>query len=460
MKPVFPIILAAFAFARMPASAEADSVARFSNDDLLTGSLESLSSDSLVWKSPSLERPAPFFLKNVLDLSLPGNLPEITADHEAILTLTNGDTVRGQLASVTDEIVSLDTWFAGRMNFNRLMVSSVRIEGKSTFLYAGPTGMDGWVQSGDSPAWTYARSAFRSGGTGGIARDELLPDECAVSFETSWKSDSIALKVILFSDEPSSSSPGSGYELSFQRGSIYLRNGKTQSFLGSTHSQELMESDKVRIEIRASRTSGKVCLFINGRIIEIWSDAEVGKSQFGSCLHFVSLNSLPMRISRIGVASWDGQIEELPEPRVGMVRQFGIQEQDENPEPELPEPPKENRMKLSNGDSLEGEVLSIQDGEITVKTPLGEIKLPVGRLRNIALKEVDLERCILRNGDIRAWFPDGSSIVFRLDAVTSDTLTGSSQNFGSADFKMQAFSRIEFNIHDPKLEAKRALSDW
>ncbi len=459
MKPVFTILLAALALAPVPATA-AESVARFSNDDLLTGTLESLSSDFIIWKSPVLDKPVPFFVKDVLDLSLPGTLPEIAADHEAILTLTNGDTVRGQLASVTDETVALDTWFAGRMHFNRLMVSSVRIEGKSTFLYAGPTGMDGWTQSGDTPIWSYGRSAFRSSGTGGIARGGLLPDECAVSFEASWKSDSIALKVILFSDEPSSIDPGSGYELSFQRGSVYLRNGKTQSFLGSTHSQELMENDTVHVEIRASRTAGKVCLFINGRIIEIWSDAEVGKSKFGSCLHFVSLNTLPMRISRIGVASWDGRIEELPEPRIGMIRQFGIHDQDEDPALPAPEPTQEDRMKLANGDSLKGEVTAIQDGRITVKTPLGDINLPVARLRNVTLKKVELERCILRNGDIRAWFPDGTSIVFRLDAVAGDTLTGSSQNFGSADFNMRAFSRIEFNIHDPALESKRATNDW
>lgn len=463
MKPVFPIILTALTLARLTATPEAPSIARFSNDDLLAGTMESLSTDLLVWKSPALEKPAPFFLKNVLDLSLPGTLPEPHGDHEATLTLTNGDTVRGLLTSVTDDCVSLDTWFAGRMHFNPLMVASVTIGNKPAFLYAGPTGMDGWIQSRES-AWTYGRAALVSRESGSIARDVLLTDECALTFDASWKSDSIALKVNLFSDEPSSSSPNSGYELSFQRGSIYLRNAKTQTFLGSTHSQELMESDKVSIEIRASRTSGKVCLFINGNIVEVWTDLEVGKSKFGSTLHFVSLTSLPMKISRIRVTSWDGQIEQMPPPRAGMIRRFGIQERadedDDKNEPSPPEPKVDNRMKLANGDSLEGEVTSITDGDISVKTPLGEIKLPVARLRNIALKKADLERCIRREGDIRAWFPDGSSMVFRLDAVTSDTLTGSSQNFGSAEFKIDAFNRIEFNIHDPKLESKRLAGDW
>ena len=117
-------------------------------------------------------------------------------------------------------------------------------------------------------------------------------------------------------------------------------------------------------------------------------------------------------------------------------------------------------MELANGDSLKGDVISVTDGMVAVKTPLGDVKLPVARIRTVALKKVDLERCIRRNGDIRAWFGDGNAIVFRLDGVGDGTLMGSSQNFGKSTFKTTAFSRIEFNIHDPDMDEKRAPEDW
>lgn len=462
MKSFLVLLLAGLAADRLPAAVPAESIARFSNDDRLAGSMESLTPELLVWRSPLLEKPAPFFLKNVVDLTLPAQPPDAEADHVAVLTLTNGDTVRGRLASVTDGSVSLDTWFAGRMHFNRLMVSGLRIEGKSPHLYRGPTGLEGWTQSGDTPAWSFGRAALVSSGAGGIAKDGLLPDECAVAFDVAWKGDAIALKVILFSDEVDSDSPGSGYEFSFQRGSVYLRNGKTQAFLGSTHSQALMESDRVKVEIRASRKSGKASLLINGRVIEVWSDPDAAKGKAGSCLHFVSQNVLPTRISNITVSPWNGVVEDVPNPRVGLMRQFGFQDQNEEsaPAPKAEEKPKEGRMELANGDSLEGEVTSIQDGLISVKTPLGDVQIPVSRLRTVALRKVDLERSIRRNGDIRASLPDGSSLVFRLDGVGQDTLTGSSQNFGEATFRMAAFNRIEFNIYDVALEDKRAAEDW
>jgi hypothetical protein len=445
----------------LPATAAPLASVRFANNDALIGTAESITPGALVWNSPLLEKPASFHLDKVLELTLPASEPEQQApDHEATITLTNGDTLRGQLASVTDEIVALDTWFAGRLEFRRVMVSGVKIEERAGFLYRGPTGIDGWIQAEESPPWSYSRSAFRSSATGGIARADLLTDECSISFDAAWKGDSIRMRVILFSDDASTDNPSSGYELSFQRGSIHLRNCKTQSFLGSTQSQALMENDKVRVEIRASMKNNRIALFINDRITEVWNDPDGQKNGKGSALHFISGSQLPLRISNIRIAPWDGAIERMPEPQFGM-RAFGMQGVRERATPApAPEDKGGERMELANGDSMTGEVLSIQDGVIAIKSPLGEIDLPVSRLRTLALKPVEAERSIRRNGDVRAWFPDGSSIVFRLDDCGDGTLVGSSQNFGTATFQIAAFNRIEFNIYSSEHQALRGTDDW
>ena len=463
MKPLPLISCLVPMLAGLAAADEPEAIVRFSNNDRLTGAVVSLSADTLVWKSPVLEKPTPFFLRRVMDISLPTSAPDNTAEHEATLKLTNGDIVCGQLASVTDQAITLDTWYAGRMNFNRLMVSDVRIAAKASFVYRGPNGMDGWKQAADkgTPVWTYSRGAFRSNAVGGIARDDLLPEECIITFDVAWKGDAFGLRLLAFTTDPGSDNTTSGYELSFQRGSIYLRNCKTQSFLGNANSQVLMENDHAHIEIKASSKSGKVCLSVNERLLENWVDPDVAKGKYGRCLHFVSQTPSPLRISGIGVAVWDGSVDSLPEPRLGLLRQFGLGGMPtEEPKTAPPEKPKEGRMELANGDSLQGDVVTVTDGMVSVKTPLGEVKLPVARIRTVALKKIDLERCIRRNGDIRAWFADGTAIIFRLDAVGEGTLSGSSQNFGKATFKTAAFSRIEFNIHDPDLEEKRAPDDW
>lgn len=440
------------------------SVVRFSNNDRLSGTLESLTTDRLVWNSPILEKSTPFLLSKVLDVTLLAEQPVIEARHEASVTLTNGDLVRGQLAGVSEDAVELDTWYAGRIRFNRLMISDIRITERPDLVYRGPTGLDGWKQSGEKPAWIYQNSGFRSTGTGSIAKDVNLPDESSVAFDIEWR-DRLMFKFVVFSNDLSSDRPASGYELMFQQRTISLRGSKGQRFIGHTsNAVTLQENEKAHIEVRASSKTGKISLYVDGKVIENWNDTEMARNEFGHGIHFVSMNAVPIQISRIEVGAWDGEVEKVSDPQLrgGIeIQGFGEEMQDDSEKETAPDAkPKAGRMELRNGDSLAGEVVSISEGRITVKTPFREVKLPIEALRSLSLKPVDLERCIRKNGDVRAWFPDGSSLVFRLDEVGNGTISGFSQNFGTARFKLSAFNRIEFNIYEPGFEDIRSASGW
>jgi hypothetical protein len=346
------------------------------------------------------------------------------------------------------------------------MIQDIRISEHPDFIYRGPTGLDGWTQSADKPAWIYQNSGFRSINPGGIARNVDLPDECSIAFDASWRG-SFGLKLVFFSNDLTTDQPASGYEMTIQSRSVYLRSGKTQKFLGNTtNAVSLQENEKARIEVRASLKTGKICLFVDGGIIDVWTDPDVARNDGGKGIHFITQNDSPVQISRIEVGLWDGEVDQLPEPLVlGGLRHFGnpgIREMEDESEPATPaeKKPDTGRMELRNGDTIAGKVVSIAGDIITIQTPFREVKLPVGVLRSIALKPVDLERCKRENGDIRAWFPDGSSIVFRLDSVDGGNLTGFSQNFGTATFRMAAFNRIEFNIYDPGFKDIRAANGW
>lgn len=458
MKALLSALLPVLLLLRASAAEGPGSNVRFANGDSLPGSLQSLTPERLIWSSPVLEQPTPFLLEKVLDLSLNATVPDVSARHEATVTLTNGDVIRGQLAGLPEGAVELDTWYAGRLRFNRLMVSDIRIAERPDLLYQGPTGIDGWKLSGSRPAWTYQNSSFRSSAAGSIARSVNLPDECSISFDVEWRN-ALFLKLVFFSDDLSTERPTNGYELTIQRRSIYLRNCKTQLSIGNTsNAPSLQENEKARIEIRSSLSSGKNCILVDDELIEVWTDTDVGKMKPGRGIHFVSQNESPIRVSRIEVAAWDGHVDKLPEQPVPGFPRFGRGEPEERKQEE--ERPKEGRMELRNGDSISGEVTGIQDGRILVKTPFRDVRLPLEALRSLNLKPVDLERCKRENGDVRAWMPDGSSLVFRLEGVGEGTLSGSSQNFGSATFRTSAFSRIEFNIYEPDLEDVRVSTNW
>ena len=88
MNPFLPATLLSAALTFAAAADPVGASVRFSNNDQLSGSMESLTTERLVWKSPILDKPVPFFLKNVLDLTLPATQPDIKGGHEATITLT------------------------------------------------------------------------------------------------------------------------------------------------------------------------------------------------------------------------------------------------------------------------------------------------------------------------------------------------------------------------------------
>jgi hypothetical protein len=418
-----------------PAGAEEErAFLRFANKgfDQISGSLESLGGDRLVWNSPILQRPTPFYLKDLLELSLPTVIPEFKADHEATLTLNMWpdqppSQVKGQLVSVTDDKVVLDTWYAGRMEFQRVMVKGVDIEDRASLLYTGPTGLDGWIQGSKTPTWIHDRGVLRTTAAKTLTRDLKLPDECMVAFNLAWK-ENLNLHLNLFCDAESENA-SRGYQINCQGSYATIR--RFSSGIGGNEMvgvPEFRENEKVRIEVRISRKAGHVCFYVNGRYAAYWKDPEAGKGKMGGAIQFAPLGTVAgLSISRIKVTTWDGVPEESPDGNVGMMGLGGIRRMGMgNAKPAEQEKPKEKpdqgRMKLRNGDSIGGEVMSISDGQMLVKTPFAEVKLP----------------------------------VFRLDSLTRETVTGSSQTFGKAEFKLSAFNRIEFNIHDPAINDLRA----
>ena len=426
-----------------------DSMIQFSNHDGLSGSVESIDGERLVWRSTMLERPAAFLIKNVIEFRQAAELAQVDDRSEALVKLTNGDSVRGQLASVSGDSIALDTSFAGRMAFRRTMVESVTISERTNFLFKGPSGLDGWRQSGESPAWSYRHSVFSSKAPGGIARDVRLPDECRVAFDTAWTG-GLGLKLIIFSNDTRGDHPSSGYEVTFQQRSVYLRRCNGQKFIGhASNATAFEESEKAQIEVRASLKSGKVCLLVDGKVIDVWTDPDVVGGSLGGAVHFISTSASPVQISGIRVSKWDGELDPVTDPIVVMNQEPDPHDDDDTPKVGATTNDAVGRMELRNGDIISGEVVSIENEMVKIKTPFSDVTIPLERLCTVALNPVSLERCKRLAGDVRGCLPDGSSLVFRLDGMEGTFLMGSSQNFGKAKFNLSSFERVEFNIYKP-----------
>lgn len=456
MKVVFYlIILTQLGFA------QGDSASvRFVNGDKLSGNVVDLSVDTLTWQSALLKQPAAFDLNQVVDLTIPSEFdPESNdlAAHQAVLEMTNGDILKGQLTALNDDEIRLNTWYAGEITIRRVNVKAVNISRNSKVFYRGPSGIDDWTHSSKTEAWTYQSGQLISNREGGIAREIDLPAEAKIAFEASWRG-AFRPKILFYSSDITTSNPKSGYELIFQGNSVHLKRADDNEWIGhTTNAGVLRENEKAKIEIRVSTKTGKVLLYINDKFIEMWQDDKLDKN-FGKGIHFISQNTDTIRISNIVVSEWDGYVEDLSVQQ-NPFRDQGFRGLRLNDFEDAEEPAAESipdgRMLLSNGDTVEGEVLEIKDEMIRMKTPFTEVSFPIYRLKNIALNKDNMETPKLYKGDVKATLADGSKLVFRLDNVKDGHLMGYSQNFGQAKFVENAFERIEFNIHERKMEEIR-----
>jgi hypothetical protein len=342
------------------------------------------------------------------------------------------------------------------------MVEGVKIIEHPKLVFIGPDGLDDWKRIESATAWNFDSGSFKSSGLGQIARDVKIPEVSRTAFDLAWHSQ-LRARLVVCSDDINTKNPTNCYDLYMQGRYVYFRkhwnnNGAPNvSMIGNANIPEFIENEKAHIELCVDRKKGNFNLIVDGRSVAVWKDNDFKDGTMGGGLHFVAEDSSPLTVSRIEVSEWDGFIEQQP------VSEDLNQAEDEETAAKTakkPEEPAPGRMTLRNGDTLYGEVLGIENGIMRVKTSFEELKLPVSRLKTIALKPVDREEAILKNGDIRAWFPDGSRVVFRLDAAAPDGLQGFSQNFGTSTFKPSAFSRIEFNLYDPKFQTLRGEKAW
>ncbi len=455
-----PLTILALAVSCM--AQEDGSVVRFANGDQLSGQVKSLSKESLLWESMILKEPAEFDLQHIVDLSMPapsGKRDEVAAGHVATLEMTNGDSIQGQLAGLADDEIRLNTWYAGEMVFRRVNVKSVRISQKADTFYRGPNSLEEWTSARLRDGWKFKGGSLYSSSSGGVAREIDFPDECIIAFDAAWRN-SFRPRIVFFSSDITTSNPDNGYEMVFQGNSVHVKKSGSSNWLGhSTNSGDLRENEKARIEIKVSLVSGKILLYVDGEFIDIWEDEDVDKTKLGKGFHIVSQDSSPLRISNIEVSAWDGFTEELPN-RQDRFRNRNFLEGDDSEPEEGEENIEENRMILRNGDSMVGEVTKVADEQITLKTKFSEVEFPVARLKNLVLKTADMETPKRNKGDVRATLADGTRLVFRLDEVEDEILVGFSQNFGTARFAKDAFTKIEFNIYNREFEQRRMQDDW
>jgi hypothetical protein len=410
-----------------PAAPLQDTLA-FLNKDLLHGTLISIDQDTgLHWQSPEARDPIVFKMGQISQIKLDSHKPPNPVASAQRIGLTNGDALPGNIVSMDDKTLVLDTWYAGRLSIPRAMLRQITpLSDSDSAIYEGPTGLEGWTigHMGGGRSWSFRDGALVGSNYGTIGRDVKLPEMSDVEFDVVLRGNS-QFSIGIYSDRADNF--GNCYMLQLSSGYTelqrYSRVGGSND-LGSTQMQNVMRHDKSHIELRTNKEKKSIWLLVDGKMVKEWTDPAEFNGDGGNII-FSCQPGTYVKISGIKVSKWDGKFDDSS----------GSDNKTD-----------EDTVELANEDKVTGHLESILDGKAKLSSSYAELNIPLERVDQVDLATAHSDEAKPEASDVRAYFPEGGCVTMQLTQWDAKGCTGFSPNFGKASFSSDAFAKILFNL--------------
>jgi len=488
---VFLTITSGLSFAQSQGAKK--DILRFKNGDQLHGTLHGISDGpSIIWNREDLTEQVEFKATDIRQIVLQAPRSESLKGGFSHLGTVNGDRIPGVVRQLNNETVLLETTFGKLLEIPRNRVGLIAPQPLGgRILYHGPFTQNEWdmvardhpqglpledneAEKDDLPRWAFSGSAWYwdNGEVGtALVRKSGLPDRAMLQFEIAWKG-RLSLAIGIHSNfnipeaeenededlrnarrgRSSNSLPhifGDSYVLHIY--SNYMQLYRTGFDDGgkpivdrlevSNGEIRLNDSGSAKIEIRCSKVSGELMLFINDEFVMQWNEpaTAVPANQMyagkGSGFGFlVQSSKSPVKISEVVVAEWNG----MPDA----ARSMQIDKSD--------------IVLLTNGvDRFSGKVTSIKNQELNLKGRYGNFIFPMDEIAEVRFAN---------KGLIVPEAPSKDSVMVRLTPIgriTGQPLTGPigkirllNQAAGEIDIDLNSAAMLEFE------SPKTFIDDW
>jgi hypothetical protein len=408
------------------AKTKAGDVLSFLNKDQLHGSLVDIDPDSgLHWQSPEATDPILFSTGQIAQIKLDPHKTPADLGSAQRVGLTNGDQFPGNIVSLDDKALVLDTWYAGRLSIPRPMLRTIIPQSDAdSVIYEGPASLDGWAIGRVGRSWTFRDGALIGSGYGTIGRDVKLPDMSSLEFDLVLRGNG-QFQVGIYSDR--ANELGNCYLLDMNSGFTVMERFSRNigsNPLGNAQVQIPLRRDQSHIQLLTNKDKKSIWLIVDDKLVKEWDDPAEFIGDGGSII-FSCQPGIYVKISNIKVSKWDGRIDNAPAPG-------GPADQDS--------------VQLANKDRVSGNLESIQDGKAKLSSAYAELTIPVGRINEVDMAVAHSDQAKPAPSDIRAYFPGGGIVTMQLTQWDAKGCVGSSPNFGQATFSPDAFERILFNL--------------
>jgi len=409
----------------------------FINGDKLHGMLECVvpEEEGIRWKHGAVKRAIEFSTEGVSLVKLARRQANAHRAHEAVVELTNGDSLCGDIVSLDGTNLVLDTWYAGKMKIKRVMVASLDPSiTTSSVLYEGPVDIANWTFGvlGGGRGWQLRDGALYTRTPVPIGRNiENFPDDADIGFDVSWRG-SPYFYFTFYTDNLKQYS-GNCYALRVSSSSMYLyrysQNMGSQN-LGSVSIRQFTHdgNNRARFALLVNKAKREFSVTINGSLVRKWTDSKEFAGR-GTGILFQPQNQGELKVSNISIAKWDGKAPSQASDEKAI---------------------EEDLIHFVNRDKVSGTLMSIVDSKASFKTPYTTLPIPLPRIERVDLSPKSLERARRNSGDIRGHFVDRGTITLRLTSIVDGRVEGFSENFGDISMPLGALRLIELNIYEEK----------
>jgi thiol-disulfide isomerase/thioredoxin len=176
-------------FSSVAAAAEpnAQATLHFVNGDRMTGEpLDCGQEDAFLWQAPEFTRPLRFDGDTIAEIRFAA--PAAAANGEFRFDLSHGDVLHGEVESIGDDELVVDSSRAGRVRLKRAGALRLsRCRGNPSLVYQGPTGLTGWGPPAATAAWSDDGGQLVTDRESAVLENDLaLPPQALIELAVSW----------------------------------------------------------------------------------------------------------------------------------------------------------------------------------------------------------------------------------------------------------------------------------
>lgn len=399
----------------------------------LHGQLYEISNtNGLVWEHPAAKDPLKLLLTNVSLIRFDrAQQPEHSFKASSRFHFKNGDELIGNILEIKDQKLRLQTWFGDNLQADVNNLEAITFSAKGyNLLYEGPTGIDGWHIGRSTKSWEYHDGAFVANGADLLGRDFGLNGSATLEFELQW-SGAFSLSIILYSASVDRFDYGSNaYVVYLGTGSISIQRvqgGTGAIMLGQTQLPDMLRRSRMRFEIRCNKEDSTISLFADGKFIQRFKDTNAGGfvAKGTGIVFFSQVEPRSLKLSNIRVAEWDGRFE---------------------PDSATNAPPDVDVVYLANRDKVLGRIESLEQDKASISTKQTKLDIPLSRITQIRFGR-EGGATNTPPDELRASFPGGEQVMFKLEKWDGAQVKGVSQTFGQLAFDPKNIRQLQFNLN-------------